>query len=168
MDQATEQTTETVKLPPDRANGHDFAYERGTDLFKCTYCETYEVSARDGNNGFIPCRGPVGYGDDTERMYLLLTENPAKPDGGAAWVSDQICATGLGRTVPFSYRDGRQLVETAPSVADRLLDKIHDISILGVRVFDWHTNAECLTYAEGQQVIANNYAAYVAKYGEPS
>lgn len=150
MDQATEQTTETTAgPPPDRTGGHDFAYERGTDLFKCTYCDTYEVSARDKDNGLTPCTGPVGYGADTERMYLLLQEDPAKPDGGAAWVSDQIRATGLGRTVRFSYWDGLQLVETAPSVADQLLDRIRDITILGMPVFEWRT-AKRLTYAEGQ------------------
>lgn len=148
--------------------GHEFEYEARTDLFRCSECKVYEVQARDRKAGIAPCTGLVGYGGDTARVYLLLTENPALPNGGyGASLAWQIRQTGIGRAPRFSGRDGKLLVESAPSVVDELARKIDAI------VFDVHglevpavTAVERLTAEEGRAVIAANRAAYAAEYGE--
>lgn len=46
-------------MTDDQFGGHDFRYEPGTDLFRCATCRTYEVTARDQEDGIKPCPGPV-------------------------------------------------------------------------------------------------------------
>lgn len=42
----------------DMFGGHEFAYESATDLFRCTHCRVYEVTARaDGE--ITQCPGDV-------------------------------------------------------------------------------------------------------------
>ncbi len=74
---STEAGATGVTGPDDRFGGHEFEYESSTDLFRCTECRDYEVVARDTDGPIKPCTGLVGYGGDTERGYLLLTQNPA-------------------------------------------------------------------------------------------
>jgi len=159
-----------VSGPPDNGfGGHEFDYESHTDLFRCHLCGEYEVGARAGDGPIAPCTGLPGYGDDTERVYLLLRENPRKAEGGGAWIADRIRETGIGRTVRFGCRDDRWLVESAPSVVDELerrIKKIEAWAVDGGKVLAF-TSAEQRTSAEGKQIIADNYAAYVAKYGTP-
>ena len=108
--------------------GHEFEYEQETDLFGCTECTVYEVTARDANGSITPCTGLVGYGGDTERVYLLLTENPALPYSHVASLATIIRSTGIGRAPRFSWRDGRLLVESAPSVVAELASRIAQIT----------------------------------------
>jgi hypothetical protein len=72
-----------------------------TDLFRCTECRVYEVVARDTDGPITPCTGLVGYGGDTERVYLLLTENPLAPNH-AAFLATKVGGTGIGRAARFS------------------------------------------------------------------
>ncbi|WP_372672678.1 hypothetical protein [Amycolatopsis kentuckyensis] len=159
--------------PADKYGGHRFDYESLNDLFKCSDCGEYEVVARNDDGSITPCRGLPSYADDPERVYLLLTENPAKADGGTAWISGRIREGKTGRSVRFGWRNGRWIIESAPSVVDQLEDHVKTITALahgagldGPRVLAF-IKVQRLTAAEGQQVIADNYASYVEKYGEP-
>lgn len=49
----------------------------------------------------------VGYGGDTERVYLLLTETPDLPYRHSAFLARKIRSTGIGRTPRFSWRAAR-------------------------------------------------------------
>lgn len=51
-------------------NGHEFAYESSTDLFRCSRCAQYEVSAKT-EDGFTLCTGerPEGTGPLTLNAY---------------------------------------------------------------------------------------------------
>ncbi|MGY0064248.1 hypothetical protein ACWY4P_48790 [Streptomyces sp. LZ34] len=64
--------TAHVAEPDDGFGGHEFEYEQVTDLFRGTECRVYEVVARDTDGPIKPCTGLVGYGGDTEWVYLLL------------------------------------------------------------------------------------------------
>ena len=44
---------------PDPFGAHEFAYEPGTDLFRCCHCRKYEVTVRGDAGGIIPCEGDV-------------------------------------------------------------------------------------------------------------
>ncbi|MEV4079704.1 hypothetical protein AB0J43_05365 [Nonomuraea fuscirosea] len=149
----------------DRFGGHEFEYEQRTDLFRCTECRVYEVVARDTDGPIKPCTGLVGYGGDTERVYLLLTENPAPTYFNLATM---IRKTGIGRAPRFGWRDGRLLVESAPSVIDELARQVErmTVTVAGHQV-PIVSSVERLTAEAGRAVIAENYAAYVAEYGEP-
>jgi hypothetical protein len=49
----------------DQWGGHEFGYESHTDLFRCVFCQKYEVVARDLETGIIAlCTGepPAGAG----------------------------------------------------------------------------------------------------------
>ncbi|GAA0905300.1 MULTISPECIES: hypothetical protein [Streptomyces violaceusniger group] len=81
-----------VSEPDNGFGGHEFEYEQVTDLFRCTECRVYEVAARDTEGPIKPCTGLVGYGGDTERVYLLLTENPALPYSHVAFLATRIAA----------------------------------------------------------------------------
>lgn len=155
----------------DPFGGHVFEYESHTDLFRCTECQVYEVVARK-DDPIAPCKGLAGYGGDTERVYLLLTENPRMPRWGGTGLAWQIRETGIGRSPRFAWRDGKLLVESAPSVVDELARKIEGIVIavktpFGEQQVTAVTSIERLTAEEGRAVIAANRAAYVAQYGEP-
>jgi hypothetical protein len=161
--------TNPVTDPTDGFGGHEFEYESSTDLFRCTECRVYEVTARDADGTITPCTGLVGYGGDTERVYLLLTENPELPDNYVSALATRIRDTGIGRAPRFSWRDQRLLVESAPSVVAELARQVKQIT------FDFHgrqvlavSSVDHLTAEEGRAIIAANYAAYVAKYGEPA
>ncbi|MEV8634314.1 hypothetical protein AB0395_21930 [Streptosporangium sp. NPDC051023] len=149
----------------DRFGGHEFEYERVTDLFRCTECRVYEVVARDTDGPIKPCTGLIGYGGDTERVYLLLTENPENSHvASLAW---NIRTTGIGRAPRYSWRDGKLLVESAPSVVAELVRRIEQItSTIDGRQVPAVSSVDHLTAEAGRAVIAENYAAYVAKYGE--
>lgn len=47
-----------MSRPDDGFGGHEFAYEPGTDLFRCTRCRRYEVTVREGEQ-LAPCEGDV-------------------------------------------------------------------------------------------------------------
>jgi hypothetical protein len=154
----------------DRFGGHEFEYDQGTDLFRCTECRVYEVVARDTDGPIKPCSGLVGYGGDLERVYLLLTKNPALLPGQN--LATKIRKTGIGRAPRFSSRDGRLVVESAPSVVAELARQISEMTFTidgpVSRQVPAVISVEHLTAEAGRAIIAKNYAAYVAKYGEPS
>lgn len=155
--------------PDDGFGGHEFEYESSTDLFRCTECRVYEVVARDTDGPIKPCTGLVGYGGDTERVYLLLTENPDLPYPGAAFLATKVRSTGIGRAPRFSWRDGELLVESAPSVVAELARRIELITTTVEDRQVWAVaSVEHLTAKSGRAVLAENYAAYVAEYGEPA
>jgi hypothetical protein len=153
----------------DGFGGHEFEHEQATDLFRCTECGVYEVTARDTDGPIRPCAGLAGYGGDTERVYLLLTENPALPDSHVAALATSIRSTGIGRAPRFPWRDGRLLVESAPSVVADLARRIELITFTvdGQQV-PAVSSVDHLTAQAGQIIIAENHAAYVAEYGEPA
>ncbi|MEU6721933.1 hypothetical protein ABZ897_61760 [Nonomuraea sp. NPDC046802] len=150
----------------DRFGGHEFEYEPRTDLFRCTECGVYEVAARDTDGPIKPCTGLAGYGGDTERVYLLLTETLAPTFCNLATM---VRRTGIGRAPRFSWRNGKQLVESAPSVVAELVRQIglFTVTVEGRQV-PIVSAIEHLTAEAGRAVIAENYAAYVAEYGEPA
>jgi hypothetical protein len=163
-----------------RFGGHEFEYESSTDLFRCTECGEYEVVAEAEDGTFTTCPGLPGWNGDPERVYLLVTENPAIHN--VPWhVSTAAREHGIGRSVKFGYRNGQLLVETAPAV----VDKLHRILAALAEVPSTATTPvsqlnrpgadrqpvaaaiERLTFEAGRAVIAANYAAYVAQYGDP-
>lgn len=155
--------------PDDAYGGHEFEYESSTDLFLCTECRVYEVVARDTNGPIKPCTGLVGYGGGTERVYLLLTENPDLPYRHAAFLATEVRSTGIGRAPRFSWRDGKLLVESAPSVVAELARRVELITTtVGDRKVPAVASVEHLTAEAGRAVLAENYAAYVAEFGEPA
>ncbi|WP_275561322.1 hypothetical protein [Streptomyces sp. 5-6(2022)] len=99
-------TTVGVSEPDDGFGGNEFEYEQVTDLFRCTECGVYEVAARDTEGLIKPCTGLVRYGGDPERVYLLLTENPALPYSHVAFLATKVRSTGIGRAPRFSWREG--------------------------------------------------------------
>lgn len=150
-----------------RFGGHEFEYESQTDLFRCTECRVYEVVARDGDGPIKPCPGLIGYGGDTERVYLLLTTNPELPDNYVTSLAWKIRETGIGRTPRFSWRGGKLLVESAPSVVAKLARWIEEMTLdFQGRQVPGVSSMEHLTAEAGQAVITENRAAYVAEYGE--
>ncbi|MGK5550617.1 hypothetical protein ACSNOI_03300 [Actinomadura kijaniata] len=156
-----------------RYGGHAFDYEPETDLFRCSSCRVYEVAATADDGSITPCVGMVGFGGDTERVYLLLTANPALPSYYGTALAGVVRETGLGRAPRFSYRDGRMLIETAPSVVDQLARRIDELAFTRETPFGdvpvrAVTGIEHLTAEQGRAVLAENYAAYVADYGEPA
>ncbi|MFF1358729.1 hypothetical protein [Streptomyces sp. NPDC058297] len=165
---ALRETSRGGAEPDDGFGGHEFEYEQVTDLFRCSECRVYEVVARDSDGPIKPCPGLVGYGSDTERVYLLLTENPALPFSHVASLSYRIRSTGIGRTPRYSWRDGKLLVESAPSVVSELARRIDLItSDVEGREVPNVISVEQLTAEAGRAVIAENYEAFVAVYGEP-
>ncbi|MFD7615803.1 hypothetical protein [Streptomyces sp. NPDC059802] len=160
--------TADVTRPDDGFGGHEFEYESSTDLFRCSECRVYEVVARDTDGPMKPCTGLVGYGGDTERVYLLLAENPALPYSYSATLATRACSTGIGRTPRFSWRDGKLLVESAPSVVDELIRRIEHLTTPADHGhMPLLASIDRLTAGAGRAVLAENYAAYVAEYGEP-
>lgn len=165
---AAADATADITTLDDRFGGHEFEYEQLTDLFRCTECRVYEVVARDTDGPIKPCTGLVGYGGDTKRVYLLLTENPTLPYSQVASLATRIRSTGIGRPPQFSWRDGRLLVESAPSVVAELARQIELLtSTVDGRQVPAVSTIEHLTAEAGQAILAENYAAYVAEYGEP-
>jgi len=161
--------TEPVTEPDDGFGGHEFEYESSTDLFRCTECRVYEVVARDSDGPIRPCTGLVGYGGDTERVYLLLTQNPTLQHSHAAFIATKVRITGIGRAPRFSWRNGKLLVESAPSVVAELARQIELITItVNDREVPAVASVDHLRAEDGQAVLAANYAAYVAEFGEPA
>lgn len=148
--------------------GHEFEYESHTDLFRCTECRTYEVSALAGLDGMIrPCPGLAAWHGDPERVYLLLTQADVPGEPYSPPLSLLVRETGLGRAPRYSRRGGRQLIETAPSVVDELARRIKAMTYtVAGRQVAAASEIQRLTAAAGQAVIAENHAAYVAEYGE--
>ncbi|WP_017596445.1 hypothetical protein [Nocardiopsis potens] len=152
----------------DRFGGHEFEYEQFNDLFRCTECGVYELAARGADGAIAPCPGLAGYGGDTERVYLLLTQNPDFPYR-TAFLACEVRATGIGRAPRFSWRDGRLLVESAPSVVDELARRIEQITTtVDGRPVPAVSRIDRLTAEAGRAVIEENHAAYVAERGEPA
>ena len=162
-------TTAGPTEPDDKFGGHEFEYEQVTDLFRCTECRVYEVEARDTDGPIKLCTGLVGYGGDTERVYLLLTENPALPYSHASTLAFRARSTDIGRAPRYSWRDGKLLVESAPSVVDELTRRIEDLTTtIDGRQVPLLASIDRLTPEAGRAILADNYAAYVAEYGEPA
>ncbi|WP_431981449.1 hypothetical protein [Streptomyces qinglanensis] len=128
-----------------------------TDLFRCTECGVYEVAARDTDGPIKPCTGLVGYGGDTKRVYLLLTENPALPYSHSSTLAIRVRSTGIGRAPRFSWRPGAGLlVESAPSVVDELVRRIRQITAtLDGRQVPIAFSIEHLTAEAGRAVIGS-------------
>lgn len=169
----TQALRNSAEPPPaiddDGFGGHEFEYESTTDLFRCTECRVYEVVARDTDGPIKPCAGLAGYGADTERVYLLLTENPALPCSHAAALAGHIRGTGTGRAPRFSWRDGRLLAESAPSVVADLARRVALLTFtIDGREVPAVSSVDQLTAEAGLAIIAENRAAYVAEYGEPA
>jgi hypothetical protein len=102
-------------------------------------------------------------------LYLLLTASPAVPYSLAAFLATSVRDTGIGRAPRFSWRDGRLLVESAPGVVAELADRIERITTaVDGRPVSAVSSVDHLTAEAGRAVIAENYAAYVAEYGEPA
>lgn len=153
----------------DGFGGHEFEYEQVSDLFRCSECRVYEVAARDTGGPIKPCTGLVGYGGDTERVYLLLTENPALPYSPGGFLAGKVRSTGIGQAPRFSWRDGKLLVESAPSVVADLARRIDQLTLaVDGRQVSVVASVDHLTAEAGRAVLAENYAAYVAEYGEPA
>ncbi|MFF4187232.1 hypothetical protein ACFYZ9_28970 [Streptomyces sp. NPDC001691] len=154
--------------PDDAYGGHEFEYESSTDLFRCSECRVYEALARDTGGPITPCTGLVGYGGDTERAYLLLTENPDLPYRHSAFLATTVRSTGIGRAPRFSWRDGKLLVESAPSVVAELARRIELITTtVEDRQVAVVASVEHLSAEAGRAVLAENYAAYVSEFGVP-
>lgn len=170
-DHAAGAATASVNVPQDDGfGGHEFEYEQFTDLFRCSECKAYEIVARSDDGSITPCPGLAGYGGDTERVYLLVTVKPEMRDGWVTSLAWRIRQTGIGRTPKFPWRDGRLLVESAPSVVADLERQIwgiaFDVPKLGPRRHP-AASIQQLSAVEGRAVIEANRAAYVAEYGEP-
>ncbi len=155
----------------DPYGGHEFEYESTTDLFRCTECRQYEIVARKNapdDLPITPCPGWKVEGDPY-RAYLLVTDNPEVPEGGyGAALANTIGRTGLGRTPRYSWRAGRLLVQTAPSVADDLARQIRGIRFdVDGRKLPAVSSVERISVEAAQDILTENYAAYVAEYGEP-
>ncbi len=160
----------SVSGPPDDGfGGHGFEYERDTDLFRCTECQEYEVSARAEDGTITACTGLVGFGGDTERVYLLVTEYPERPGSSTTFLATRIRSTGIGRTPRYGWRDGRLLVESAPSVVDDLVRRIKEMKMDiggGLGEIPAARSVERITAEQGRAIIAENYAAYIEQYGD--
>jgi hypothetical protein len=152
----------------DAFGGHEFEYESTTDLFRCTECRMYEVVARDAGGPIKPCPGLEGWGGDPGRAYLLVTENPALPYSHVAALAGRVRGTGIGRAPRYSWREGRLLVESAPSVVAELARLVAGITYdVDGRQVPAVSSVDHLTVQAGRAIIAANYAAYIAEYGEP-
>ena len=152
--------------------GHDFGYEQDTDLFRCSECRAYEIAVRADDGSITRCPGLESWDGDTERVYLLVTVDPAfTADGWNTWVTPlawRVRGTKLGRNVSYGWAGGQMLFETAPSVADELEDRIARITLAHAgRQTPAVARVERLSVENGQAFIARTYAAYVAEYGEP-
>lgn len=155
--------------PTDFCGGHEFEYESGTDLFRCTECRVYKVAAQDADGPITPCPGMEGYGGDADRVYLLVAENPDLHQGYGTSLATIIRSTGIGRTPQFSRRNGKLLVESAPSVVAELASRIKLTTFtVNGRQIPAAVSVEHLSAEAGRAILAENYAAYVAEYGEPS
>lgn len=149
--------------------GHEFEYESSTDLFRCTECRVYEVVARDTDGPIKPCAGLAGYGGETERVYLLLTQNSVLPGSQAGFLATSVRSTGIGRSPRFSWRDGRLLVESAPGVVAELARQVELLTVsVGGQEVPAVSVVDHLTAEAGLAVLAENRAAYLAEYGEPA
>lgn len=154
----------------DPFGGHEFEYESSTDLFRCTECRQYEFTARqnapDGTSITL-CPGWMVEGDPY-RAYLLVTDNPEVPEGGyGAALASRISRTGLGRAPRYSWRAGRLLVQSAPSVVDELTWKIQEIRFdVDGRQVPAVSSVERVSVEAARDILAENYAAYVAEYGK--
>ncbi|WP_367139645.1 hypothetical protein [Saccharothrix sp. HUAS TT1] len=155
--------------------GHDFGLTR-EDVYQCWMCERHEVTVRRDDGTIEPCPGMAAWGDDPARVHLLLTINPDAPDFLTSAVAWSVGKTRLGRTPQYSYRDdGRLLlVESAPTVADELKFRIErldlrcrPVSIHRVNDTPAVASIARITDEQARRYIAENYAAYLAKYGEP-
>jgi hypothetical protein len=155
----------------DPFGGHEFEYESTTDLFRCTECRQYEIIARKDapdDLPITPCPGWKVEGDPY-RAWLLVTDNPEVPEGGyGAALANTIEATRLGRTPRYSWRAGRLLVQTAPSVADDLAHRIRGIRFdVDGRKLPAVSSVERISVEAAQDILTENYAAYSRSYSEP-
>ncbi|RZD62950.1 hypothetical protein C0Q58_14310 [Streptomyces albidoflavus] len=75
----------------------------------------------------------------------------------------------MGRAPRFSWRDGKLLVESAPSVVAELARQVELITTtVEDRQVPAVASVEHFTAEAGRVVLAENYAAYVAEFGEPA
>lgn len=157
-------------IQDDPFGGHEFEYESSTDLFRCTECRQYEFTARQNAPDGIsitPCPGWMVEGDPY-RAYLLVTDNPEIPEGGyGAALANRISRTGLGRAPRYSWRAGRLLVQSAPTVVDELAWKIKEIRFdVDGLMLPAAAAVERVSVEAARDILAENYAAYVAEYGK--
>lgn len=163
-------------LPDNGWGGHIFEYESNTDLFRCDYCQVYEATARHGRpaGAIAPCTGLPAYQFTTERAYLRATENRQVKSWMGTIVASGVRDSGWGRVPRFGWREGVWMVETVPALVGQLAahaeqmtlpDPVRPETLSSARAF---TTIERLTAEQGREVIAANYAAYVAEYGDPN
>ncbi len=167
QDQVSTSDDAVVTGPPDDGfGGHEFEHQSVDDQFRCVFCEKYEVSVRADDGTIAPCTGLVGYGGDTDRVYLPVTVFPEP----TAWLAGRINKTGIGRIPRFGGGDP-WLVDSPPSAVDDLERELSQITMPstpgGSDQVPAFTVTERQTAAEGRQVLADKYAAYVEKYGTP-
>lgn len=167
QDQATEAGDASPVIgPPDAFGGHEFEYQSVDDLFRCSFCKEYEVVVRAKDGTIAPCTGLVGYGGDTDRVYLLVTVFPEP----TAWLARRIWDTGIARIPRFGGGDP-WLVESAPSVVDDLVWQLSQVMVPstpgGRDQVPAFTVIERLSAGEGLRVLADKYAAYVEEFGTP-
>lgn len=159
-------TAALVIGPPDAFGGHEFEYQSVDDLFRCVFCTEYEVVVRAEDGTIAPCTGLVGYGGDTDRVYLLVNVFPEP----SAWLARRIWDTGIARIPRFGGGD-EWLVESAPSVVDDLEWQLSQVLVPsapgGRDQVPAFTVTQRLTAAEGLRVLADKYAAYVEEFGTP-
>jgi hypothetical protein len=150
-----------------RDGGHTFEITTLTDTVRtCWQCGTPQPLATNGDGTIEPCAGLTGYGDDTDRVYLLLSLYGDTPRGVVNFVVRSIRESGIGRLPLYGARlnrAGDQLViESAPSVVDKLAalvdDLEHDIRADGEHVAI--RTHQRLTAAEGLGFLATTYDRY--------
>src|SRR5215213_7125766 len=159
-------------------NGHEFEYDRENDLHLCVLCERYEVMVKveaDELTGEYPrCTGFPAYGGDLARVYLRLTINPDVAGDATRMIADALWqfTPVIGRTPRFGWNPDtcKLLVETAPGRVDELHEKLIDYRRTPIPTDDGGfeipvVRIDQLTGDEGLELLADNYARYVAEHG---
>jgi hypothetical protein len=159
-------------------NGHEFEYDRENDLHLCVLCERYEVTVKveaDEVTGEYPrCTGFPAYGGDLARVYLRLTINPDVAGDATRMIADALWqfTPVIGRTPRFGWNPDtcKLLVETTPGRVDELHEKLIDYRRTHIHTGDGGfeipvVRIDQLTGDEGLELLADNYARYVAEHG---
>ncbi|MCM3885843.1 hypothetical protein [Frankia sp. R82] len=87
----------------------------------------------------------------------------------AGLLAGHIRGTGIGRAPRFAWRDGRLLAESALSVVAELIRRVMLLTFtVEGQEAPAVSSVDQLTADAGRALLAENRAAYVAKYGEPA
>lgn len=91
------------------------------------------------------------------------------PYSHASTLATRVRSTGIGRAPRFSWREGKLLIESAPSVVAELDRRIALLTVtVDGRQVPLASSVARLTAEAGRAILAENRAAYVAEYGEPA